>query len=247
MSDWGGRISATATRADGVLLLHGGVSRRTRFPALRELYAGALGRFEPNPLLRPELLTAAEAGLTRHGADVELQAVAFHRVLSGAIERVTLANGRFQRVNRGELRSAGIELLGSAAFGPFAVAGDVTLQRVRLHLDGEAETDRPEYQPDLIAGLGVQAPLPLGLRAGATARHVGRQHCANPDAPGQHELGASTRLDADVGRELGLRAAGLPGRIELRAGVDNIADSAVYDQCGLPQPGRTLRVQLRMR
>ena len=40
----------------------GGLSRRGRFPSLRELYSGALGRFEPNPDLRSETLLGAEAG-----------------------------------------------------------------------------------------------------------------------------------------------------------------------------------------
>jgi hypothetical protein len=28
--------------------------------------------------------------------------------------------------------------------------------------------------------------------------------------------------------------------------LDNATDSLVLDQCGLPQPGRTLRIQLRL-
>lgn len=37
------------------------------------------------------------------------------------------------------------------------------------------------------------------------------------------------------------------GEIELAAGGDNLTDEVIYDQCGLPQPGRTFRVQLRLR
>jgi hypothetical protein len=33
----------------------------------------------------------------------------------------------------------------------------------------------------------------------------------------------------------------------LAVGVDNLTDEVIYDQCGLPQPGRTLRIQLRVR
>lgn len=43
--DWAGRVGATASFHDGSLLAHGSSGRRARFPALRELYSGALGRF----------------------------------------------------------------------------------------------------------------------------------------------------------------------------------------------------------
>ena len=35
--------------------------------------------------------------------------------------------------------------------------------------------------------------------------------------------------------------------LELAFGADNLSDTTIYDQCGLPQPGRTFRVQLRVR
>ena len=35
-------------------------------------------------------------------------------------------------------------------------------------------------------------------------------------------------------------------RLDARVTVDNLTDTALYDQCGLPQPGRLLRFQLRL-
>jgi iron complex outermembrane recepter protein len=247
LSDWGGRLSATAAHAGGQLLLHAGISRRTRFPSLRELYSGALGRFEPNPLLRPELLTAAEAGFTRDGDYGRVQGVVFYRDLDDAIERTTLPGGRYQRINDGSLRSAGVELLGSTNLGPLSLAGDLTLQRVRLYRPGTPSAANAEYQPDVLVGTTVRTTLPWRVGAGGSARYVGRQYCADPDRPGPLALAASTRLDGDVSRELRVRAGGALSRLELRVAVDNIADAAVYDQCGLPQPGRTLRLQFRAR
>ena len=40
------------------------MGRRARYPGLRELYSGALGRFLENPNLRPEMLASAELGAT---------------------------------------------------------------------------------------------------------------------------------------------------------------------------------------
>ncbi len=35
--------------------------------------------------------------------------------------------------------------------------------------------------------------------------------------------------------------------IRAQLGLDNVADAAVFDQCGLPQPGRTLRLAIELR
>jgi iron complex outermembrane recepter protein len=247
LTDWGGRLSATAAHADGLLLLHAGVSRRTRFPSLRELYSGALGRFEPNPVLQPELLTAAEAGFTRDGTHGRLQGVVFYRDLDRAIERVTLPGGRYQRVNHGALRSGGVELLGATSLGPLSLAGDITVQRVRLYRPGATAAEHAEYQPDVLVGATARVPLPLRLLAGGGARYVSRQYCAHPDEPGHLTLRPSTRFDLDASRELHVRTGGAFSRLELRVSMDNVADAAIYDQCGLPQPGRTLRLQVRAR
>ena len=249
LTAWGARAGATAATATGRLLLHAGASRRARFPSLRELYSGALGRFEPNPALRPETLTAAEAGATtRIGSDSELQLVGFYRSLAGAIEQVTLATGRRQRVNLGEARSAGVELMGTTRVGRLGVAADVTMQRVALYSDGARQDVQPEYQPEVAGGLHLHAPLALQIAAGADLRFVGQQYCNDPNTPGaQLALSASHRVDVDLAREFRLRAGAAFGSVEVRAAVDNIADAAIYDQCGLSQPGRTLRLQVRMR
>lgn len=245
--DWGGRVGMTAPAADGRLLVHAGLSRRARFPALRELYSGALGRFAPNPFLGPERLVAAEAGLTRRLPIGELQAVGFYRSLRDAIERTTLADGRFQRVNRGEARSSGIEVVATAQFGDRALGADLTLQRIRLYESGALMERHPEYRPQVLAGIDARTALPFEMRAGAAVRHVGSQYCANPDGPAAIRLRASTRLDGDVKRVINVGRDNAPVGLEVTAAIDNIADSAIYDQCGLPQPGRTLRVQIRMR
>jgi iron complex outermembrane recepter protein len=247
LHDWGGRLGATAPTAGGGLLLHAGVSRRARFPALRELYSGALGRFEPNPALRPELLVAVEAGATHEFGGGDVQVVGFHRRLTDAIERVTLTGGRFQRVNRAEVRSAGVELMGATRVRGLELAGDLTLQRVRLVENGTEPAGHPEYQPDILGGVTAALNLPLGVRGSGTARYVGPQYCADPNGPGELRLAGSTRFDVDAIRPLRLRAAGALSRLDVTAAVENVGDAAIYDQCGLPQPGRTLRLQVRLR
>ncbi|HEX7240458.1 MAG TPA: TonB-dependent receptor [Longimicrobiaceae bacterium] len=247
LRDWGARLGATlVVGADA--RLHAGASRRVRFPSLRELYSGALGRFAPNPDLRAEALLAAEAGGTAQLGPLQLQAVGFHHRLEDAIVRASAGGGRFRRENRDEVRSTGVELLADWRGGAAALTGSLTLQRVRVLDPSVAEgSRRPEYQPAAVGGVDVALPLALGITAEAGLKGTGRQWCVHPERGGEVSIAPSARADLRAGRAWMLRGAGALART-LRAFVslDNAADAAVYDQCGLPQPGRTLRLELRV-
>lgn len=248
MTDWGARLGAAATLNDGSTLIHAGLSRRGRFPALREVYSEALDRFEPNPELRPEFLVAFETGVTHRFGGTEIDVVGFHHRLSDAIRRIALPNGRRQRVNADQIRSTGVELLLSQAVGPVTLGGDLTLQSVELIDPGTAQSTEPENVPEVSGSVRARAPLIAGIAATAEARYTGRQFCQDPDTGEDRRLNAGTRFNADLSRVWPLRPAGLGllSRIETRVSVDNIGDAALYDQCGLPQPGRLLRFQLRL-
>ncbi len=247
----GGRLGFSTLAAEGAVLLHLTVSRRARFPSLRELYSGALGRFVPNPELRPERLVAGEAGMTIHARALEFQAVAFHHVLTDAIVRASVEGGRFRRENRDRIRSRGLELLGGWSGWGASLEGELTLQRVRVHdPDALGEAHRAEYQPEVAGGLDLAAPLALGVRGVAGVDYVGRQWCVHPDLRRDVALDPGTRLDLRLERVW--RLQGTDARRLLRAlgtvlALDNAADARIYDQCGLPQPGRTLRLQLELR
>jgi iron complex outermembrane receptor protein len=252
---WGWRVGATA-RATEALRFHLSVSRRSRFPALRELYSGALDRFQPNPSLRPEQLTGAELGATLGGGgSVAVQGVVFHHQLEDAVVRTTVPGTRlFVRVNRDEIRSSGAELLATWTSSPAAplraisLTGDLLAQQVRVRDRLAGAERRPEHQPEVRSSLELGLPLPLALRGTATARYTGTQYCVHPDAGTQVRLGAQTKGDVAVERSWGLgRGRGLLKSVRALAALDNVTDATVYDQCGLPQPGRTLRVGVQLR
>ncbi len=252
---WGWRFGASMPAAGDALRLHASVSRRARFPALRELYSEAIARFVPNPDLTPERLLGAEAGTTllrplRGGSTLSLQAVGFHHRLADAIVREATRDGRFRRVNRESVRSTGVELLaGWSAASGWSLTGDLLLQRVRE--DG-SEGDAPEHQPEVRVRLGLAAPLPLGLRLLSDLRYVGRQYCVDPDLATAVTLEGQAEGDVGLERTWALRrgvdgAGRLLSSLRAMVSVDNVTDAAVYDQCGLPRPGRTLRVALQFR
>jgi len=250
LSRMGGRLGL-AVQVPADVRLHLSASQRSRFPALRELYSGALNRFAPNPNLKPETLLGAEVGATKSWASGELQGTLFRHSLRDAVIRTTLPDRRFFRVNRDQIRSTGVEVLGAWRHASgFSVLGDATVQQVRL-LDPAAPDDerRAEHQPSLRLGMDVGVPLPFAVRGTASVEHMGRQYCTNADIGAQQVLGAQTRGDlaADRSWSLGRAASTLFRTLRVTLAVDNVADAAVYDICGLPQPGRTARLMLELR
>ncbi len=248
LADHGLRLGVRSLVADGVLV-HGGVSRRARFPSLRELYSDALGRFEPNPDLGPEALVGSELGFTATGRSGEIQVVGFHHRLADGIVRRSVVGSdgvsRFQRVNQHEVRSTGLEVLLVAALGDVTATGDVTVQDVKGFGEDGNEV-RLEYEPSVVGKLGLDVPLPWSVRGGGDVRFVGAQRCENPEIGALQRLGSSRTVDLSVRRSLGLRSGGALNRMDLSASLRNVLDAVVFDQCGLPQPGRLLRIQLRI-
>ncbi len=245
LTDWGLRVGGSAVLDDGAGRLHAGVSRRVRFPSLRELYSGALGKFEPNPELDPEVLVVTEAGVTGETGILEGQAVLFWQQWSNAIVRTGTEDGKFRRENRNRITATGAELLAALQLGEALLSADLTLQSVTLSdaLVPDSEQN-PEYQPEIFGSISLGGPVVWGIQGRAGLKYVGRQYCVNPDVGGQETLDPSGRLDLLVSRQWSF--GGALRRLQATLALDNVTDGAVYDQCGLPQPGRMLRLQFRL-
>lgn len=246
VEDWGARAGLSALVDDGSTLVHLGVSRRGRFPSLREAFSEALDRFVANPDLGPEKLVAMEAGVTTSLGEGELQLVAFHHDLTDAIRRVTLSDGRRQRVNSDELESTGIELLLSRTFGPVELGGDLTLQSVELTDPGTAISSEPENVPEQKGSVYTAFPVTGGLRARLEGEYTGTQFCQDPDTGADVELDDGVWYNAGLSKRWGTGGALGGRRIETSIDGVNLADTALFDQCGLPRQGRLVRFQVRV-
>lgn len=249
--DWGVRTGVSRTMAGGNVLLHAGFSRRTRFPSLRELYSGALGRFHPNPGLRPESLKAGEAGITINDGENQFQLVAFHNRLTDGIVRVstiTPEGTKFQRVNRDEVRSTGLEVLTAGTLGFLTFGGSLTWQRVRIRDPLSPGHDAlAEYTPALAGTLTLGMMAPGQVSVNGFFRYRGVQYCQNFERTALDEMKSSATLDLEARRTLLGGRSGSGRRMDGTVGVANLTDSTVLDQCGLPQPGRTFRIQVNIR
>ena len=250
---WGLRASSRVTLFDGLADLHGGVSRKFRFPALRELFSGALGKFAPNPDLGPLELKVVEVGTTwRVGSGLEVQGTVFQQRLNGAIVRAVLPGGLFQRQNRGQTRASGVEVAANWRTGGVTVRGDVTLQEVTLFEEDErgelfeSPDERAEYQPEVAGNLHVSAPVGLGIRARGEVELLGSRFGANPETGEFEELDPTAYLEAGLSRRLERGVLGLPP-LKVAVIAENVTDEMILEQLGLPRPGRTIRLQLELR
>lgn len=258
----GWRLGVSQLAIGDAVRLHASLSERSRFPALRELYSGALDRFVPNPSLRPETLLGVELGATLVGGAANtgamLQAVVFHHQLEDAVVRVARPDRKFERVNRDEIRSTGLELLAGWTALPASRAGlpigtritaDVTVQRIRVHdrllPAGVAQARRAEHNPEVRASLDLNLPFSSQWHGRAAVHVTGAQYCVHPDLGRQVRLGAQQVGDLGVNRDFAGRGIFRAARVVFA--VDNVTDATVYDQCGLPQAGRTVRVGVELR
>ncbi len=240
----------TTVQASEQVRLHASASSRARFPALRELYSGALNRFEPNPNLRPEHLLAAEAGVSIGDptdlSGVVAQVIGFHHWLDDGIVRVGVpATNRFQRVNRDDMRTLGLEAITGwrgGANGP-SITLDLVTQRVTItDLTAGGAERRPEHMPNFRAMLDGSVPIVARLTLGASLAHVGTQYCIDPDTDADIELSGQTVAGVTLHREFGLGTGRVFRSLRVLAGMDNLTNAAMYEQCGLPRAGRTLRL-----
>lgn len=224
------------------LTLHASYARRSRFPALRELYSGALGRFVPNPGLAPEVQDLWDLGAVARRGPWEFGLTGFASYLDGAIERVGLNDGsnRFQRVNLDAVRTLGFEAV--ATWRPSAaweIGGHHSVIEARRLEDGRydgAVEDRPSYVSFLSVawrGGGWQATaegMALGPRMSADVTDAG---------DGLMRLPAQGTVNLRIARAVTGGVGPLSrGAVHLR--VDNVFDALVESQVGLPLAGRTV-------
>ncbi|MDH3224441.1 MAG: TonB-dependent receptor, partial [Gemmatimonadota bacterium] len=246
IDDWGARVGISGVVGGGRALIHAGLSRRGRFPSLRETYSESLNRFVPNPDLTPEHLVAAETGVTLAIGEGELQVVGFHHRLSDAIRRITLQDGRRMRVNSERLVSTGLEIMAAHSLGPVRIGGDVTLQAVELTDPATSLSSKPENLPETEGRLFAQVPLFSGVSATAEMEYTGVQFCQDPDSGADVELEGGSWLNASLARLFRIPTSGGERRVQGRINGRNLGDMTLYDQCGLPRAGRSLEVQIRV-
>ncbi|MEM1054931.1 MAG: TonB-dependent receptor [Bacteroidota bacterium] len=214
--------------------LRAGGGRKTRFPSMRELFGGALGRFALNPDLRPEAAWLAEAGLETERQEWSASGVLFARDVSGTIEQIQLQDGRRQRVNLGGSWAVGLEARASFSRGDWSVDAASTILRQRSDA-GERLTERPAALGRLAVGYA-----PATWRLSVAADGIGGVVSPAPD--GLAELPGAVLVSAEAVRQWIMGGS----LFEVSARVENALDAVHEPQIGLPAPGRQVSGGVRL-
>ena len=223
------------------------LGQRSRFPTPRELFGVALGRFALNPDLQPERSLLADFGVQYNPSKaLSLEFTLWANDSADTLSQrvVTMGNSsRRQRFNMNGSLSYGIEGAAAVALtenlGASLSAGlqdeqltpdESGLRRNLLH--------RPGEQVNLT--LDWQATSSLDIRAELS--YIGRAYDLGDDGTDIH-LPSSTSV--------GLRGVMTIGRthdrdIHLTAAVENLTDALILPQSGLPAPGRSFHVGIRI-
>jgi hypothetical protein len=102
----------------------------------------------------------------------------------------------------------------------------------------------PEDVPEVFGSLLAVIPVAKATDVQTRFRALGSTRCTNADTRNLDTQPGARAVDVGVERRWsGLRAW---GRLTATLQVENVGDAAIYDKCGLPQAGRTLRLGIRL-
>lgn len=248
ISNWAtaGAVEWQATRG---LTVTATLGQRTRFPTMRELYGNALGRFLLNPALKPETALVGDITFAWSPATVPVELSLtpwFTRIDDTLSQRNVTVDGipRRQRYNLDGSDGYGIEAgIVWQATSTLSVEANAFWQSLKADRDAEGNRptlyQRPENQ--LLLAANYAAPGGSSLRA--EMNHMGRAFDENED-------GTVARLDAST--EFNVKFY-VPvkqtkhGVWQIYGALNNITDTIVLPQLGLPDAGRTFKLGIRLK
>jgi iron complex outermembrane receptor protein len=212
--------------------------RKTRFPSLRETFSGALGRFVPNPGLKPEAITGGEMSINYLDKDVNAYASFFLNYTKNGIVRQSLPGKQFQRINKDEIRNLGIE----TKVG-YKIDNDLSLNFNFTYLNSFAKnnsggfTDTLEYQPKYIGGFNIDYTFLNKFNGIFEINYVGEEYGLQEGNTYFQQLPDYLLFNFRLAYNIKI-ARNVDSQIYVR--VNNIFDKLYYTQWSLPEPGRQL-------
>lgn len=230
---WSPRLALSWRPSGGPVRLHGSWSEAFKLPSFFALASPpALGG---NPDLVPEESTGTDLGVRWESASGDLSAglTLFRNRYENLID---FDFGRFLHVNRSVVEAEGAELaVGWSPTPALTARADLTWQDLE-----DPASDRPLLnQPERIASVRLDWRATEALRAWLEGRYLGESLDVQIPVPDRTRVDDATLFDLALTWRW-TRA------LEVEARVDNLTDEDHQQLIGFPQPGRSLRVGLRL-
>ena len=215
------------------------ISRKSRFPTLREAYSDAMGKFKVNPDLKPEHGTLSELGLSYKQNGIMVQGAIFLNLYSDLIAKTRVPEGslnKYIRINIDEAIIPGAEF--AMFYSPLKNLNldfNMTYIHPRGKEDGEF-TRKLEYKPEILANLIANYKFAFGLILRTEASFNGVQYGDNATTNQFETIDPTLVLNTKIAYQL-IAIQGIYTEIFLR--LNNVFDEYKLYQLGLPEPGRT--------
>lgn len=224
--------------------LRGAAGRKSRFPTMRELFGAALGKFVPNPNLKPVTAWIGEIGVEYRGEQTSVEVTPFLNRVYDTIGKTNVDTDEGLKVKR-------INLQGARVYGiESAVSWRAT---EALQFDGNATWSRPssftetgtqklDEKPGWLATGRMTYDLSFGLSMMGQARYTGNTYARFEEDVGRAfgKLPSSLLLDARFGYDFSPIVSQVDGTVYVRG--DNLTDDAEFIGRGLPGPGRSFQI-----
>jgi iron complex outermembrane receptor protein len=232
---------AVSYALDDANRLFAGVSRKTRFPTLKDRYSYRMGSALPNPDLAAERSTNIELGYEGGAGVFHYRAALFQSRLTDAIDAITLAPTACtsppcsQLQNIGVQRNRGIELSGDVDLTErLRIAASYTLlDRDNLSRPEVTPTDTPREKLFATISYDFATNWSVVASADSESRRYSSTNAARI-APGFTLYDTRVRWQAHE-------------HIGVSAGVRNITDKRYMYEEGYPEAGRTYTFQIDYR
>lgn len=224
---------AIGWRLDENVEFFGGLSRKTRFPTLKDRYSYRLGSALPNPDLAAESSDNLELGMSGRFGAWNLRAALFRSDLDDAIDTVTLAPTActrapcFQLQNIGRARHEGAEVSADVTLGE---ATRLAAHYTYLDRDNRSRPDlKPLDTPQHVAFASLEQRFGERVRGLVSLRHESGRYSSSD---GARRTTSFNVVDANVDWTI-------TPQVSLQAGVLNAGDTLYAYEEGFPEAGRT--------
>ncbi len=230
---FGGNLSAQLT-----------LGKKSRFPTLRELYSGALGRFIPNPDLKSEDAYNIETNWKFSRKHISVNFSAFYSILTNGIQRISLPGKQFKRINKNKIRTWGSEVSST-----FSLSKNIKINLNISYLNSFAENeegkfaDTLEYKPKIIAGTQIEYEPFENIILNLEANFIGEEFGLKEGTEYFQKLPSYAVFNFRISYLYEI--PGLTG-IQTFVRVNNLFDKLYYTQWGLPERGRETLIGLKL-
>ncbi|MBX3044398.1 MAG: TonB-dependent receptor [Candidatus Kapabacteria bacterium] len=225
------------------LVAFANLSRRTRFPTMREAFSGALDRFIVNPDLKPETGILTEVGINQSFTDMQFELTIFANYYDNLIDQIRLPASEDPLRRRMRVNFAKATIIGADFTFRARPMRNTTIETnfTYMNTSGEQDGNKVDYidnRPEFLLGFIANYMFNFGLNVQAEVEGVGTQYERNPDDQ-------SKFLKIDGTAIFNLRLAyklpvvqGVVYEVFVRG--NNLMDTYRLSQLGLPEPGRML-------